>query len=81
MEVRIGRERYAPAQRFLIPEEVYAAVADYGRCHPFFFRLVSRMLGSPLGSPLDGTQTARRNLASRVRMVAFSPTRASLGRG
>jgi hypothetical protein len=77
MEVRTGRERYAPAQRFLIPEEVYAAVADYERRYPFFSRLVSRMLGSPL----DGTQTARRNLASRVRMVAFAPTRASLGRG
>jgi hypothetical protein len=77
MEVRTGRERYAPAQRFLSPEETCASLADYERRHPFFSRLVSRVLGSPL----DGTQTARRNLASRVRMVAFSPTRASLGRG
>lgn len=29
----------------------------------------------------DGTQTMRKNLASRVRMVAFSPTQASLGKG
>jgi deazaflavin-dependent oxidoreductase (nitroreductase family) len=81
MEVRTGGGRYAPAQWFLDPEEVCGALAYYELRHPFFFRLVSRMLGSPLGSSFDGMQTVRTNLASRVRMVAFSPTRASLGRG
>lgn len=71
VEVRTGRERYAPAQRFLSSDEVYAAVADYEGRHPFFSRLVSRMLGSPL----DGTEAARTNFASHVRMVAFTPRR------
>jgi hypothetical protein len=70
-------ELYAPVQRFLGPEETRAALADFERRYPFFSWLASRMLASPL----DGTQTARTNLASRVRMVAFSPTRPSRGRG
>jgi hypothetical protein len=77
MEARTGGERYAPAQRFLNPVEVGAALANFERRHPYFSRLVSRMLGGPL----DDTPTSRRILASRVRMVAFSQTRASLGRG
>ena len=76
MEVRTGGERYTPAQRFLGPEETCAALADFERRHSFFSRLVSRLLASPL----DGTETARRNLASRVRMVALSPRRAGIGK-
>jgi deazaflavin-dependent oxidoreductase (nitroreductase family) len=39
-EVRTGSERYAPEQRFLTPEEVYAEIADYERRHPWAVRVV-----------------------------------------
>jgi F420H(2)-dependent quinone reductase len=35
VEVRTGRERYKPLQRFLSPEEAYAEHAGYERRHPW----------------------------------------------
>ena len=71
IEVQIGRERYAPVQRFLSPEETYSEIADYERRHPWF----SRILAYLLGRPLDGTEASRRALAVSVRLVAFRPPR------
>jgi deazaflavin-dependent oxidoreductase (nitroreductase family) len=34
LEIRTGRERYAPEQRFLTPEGVYREIVDYERRHP-----------------------------------------------
>jgi deazaflavin-dependent oxidoreductase (nitroreductase family) len=69
MEIRTGRERYVPRQRFLSPEEVHAEIADYERQHP----LLARTLPRWLGYPLDGTEGARRRFTDSVRVVAFRP--------
>jgi deazaflavin-dependent oxidoreductase (nitroreductase family) len=34
LEVRTGGQRYEPDQRFLVPEENHAVLADYRRHHP-----------------------------------------------
>ena len=34
LEVRTGRERYVPKQRFLAPEENHAVILEYARRHP-----------------------------------------------
>jgi deazaflavin-dependent oxidoreductase (nitroreductase family) len=69
MEIRIGRKRYVPEQRFLAPEEVYAEIVAYERHHPLLVRTIPRWLGYRL----DGTREASRNFADSVRMVAFRP--------
>lgn len=71
MEIRIGRERYVPEQRFLSAEEVHTEISVYERRHPLLARLLPRWLGYPL----DGTEGARRRFADSVRMVAFRPAR------
>ena len=73
-EIRTGRERYVPEQRFLAPEEVYAEIAAYERHHPWLARTIPRWLGHPL----DGTEHARRRFADSVRMVAFRPENGTL---
>lgn len=69
MEIRTGRERYVPEQRFLSPEEVYDEISTYERRHPLLVRAIPRWLGFRL----DGTAEARRRFADSVRMVAFRP--------
>lgn len=69
LEVRTGRERYAPSQRFLTPEEVYAEIVGYERRHPWTVRVVPPLLGFEL----DGSEAARRAFAASLRMVAFCP--------
>lgn len=69
VEIRLGRQRYAPEQRFLSSEEAYAEISTYERSHP----LLARTLPRWLGYPLDGTEQARRRFAESVRMVAFRP--------
>lgn len=69
LEVRIGRERYVPEQRFLTPREVYAEIADYERRHPWAVRILAPLLGFRLG----GSDAARRAFAGSLRMVAFRP--------
>ena len=69
LEVRTGGQRYVPEQRFLAPEENHAVISDYGRRHPLAFRVFARVFGYPLG----GTEAARREVASSLRLVAFRP--------
>ena len=69
LEVRTGGERYVPEQRFLAPEENHIIICDYGRRHPLAFRVFARVFGYPL----DGTETARREFACSLRLVAFRP--------
>lgn len=71
LEVRTGRERYVPEQRFLAPEENHAAVSDYARRHPLAFQFLARAFGYPL----DGTEAERRTFAESLRLVAFRPRR------
>lgn len=69
LEVRTGRERYVPEQRFLAPEENHAVICDYASRHPLAFRLFARVLGYPL----DGTEDERRRFAESLQLVAFGP--------
>jgi deazaflavin-dependent oxidoreductase (nitroreductase family) len=77
LEIRTGRERYAPEQRFLAPEEVYREIVDYERRHPWAVRIVPSLLGFRL----DGSDTARRAFANSVRMVVFRPRQGPSSRG
>jgi deazaflavin-dependent oxidoreductase (nitroreductase family) len=70
LEVRTGRERYVPEQRFLSPEEAYAEISAYERDHPLLARILPRWVGLRL----DGTERARRRFAGFARMVVFRPT-------
>lgn len=69
LEVRTGRDRYVPAQRFLAPEENRAVISDYARRHPLAFRFFA----GALGYPLDGTVDERRRFVESLRLVAFRP--------
>ena len=69
LEVRTGGERYAPEQRFLDPGENQAIISEYARRH----LLTSWFLGKAFGYPLRGTDAARREFASSLRLVAFRP--------
>jgi deazaflavin-dependent oxidoreductase (nitroreductase family) len=77
LEIRSRRERYAPEQQFLTPEEVYQEIVDYERRHPWAVRIVP----SVLGFRLDGSDAARRSFANSVRMVAFRPRQGPSSRG
>jgi deazaflavin-dependent oxidoreductase (nitroreductase family) len=69
IEVRTGGERYVPEHRFLAPEENYTEITEYERHHPLAVRIFAQMFGYPLG----GTERARREFASSLRLVAFRP--------
>jgi deazaflavin-dependent oxidoreductase (nitroreductase family) len=69
LEVRTGRDRYVPEQRFLIPEENQALISEYARRHPLTFRFLARAFGYPL----RGTEAKRRKAAESLRLVAFRP--------
>jgi deazaflavin-dependent oxidoreductase (nitroreductase family) len=69
LEIKTGRESYEPQQQFLSPEEADAALASYGRRHPWAARLLGRLMGYPQGSP----EAAWRAFAQSVRLVAFRP--------
>jgi deazaflavin-dependent oxidoreductase (nitroreductase family) len=69
LEVRTGRERYAPKRQFLAPGENQAIISEYARRHP----LTSRFLAKAFGYPLRGTDAARREFAESLRLVAFRP--------
>jgi deazaflavin-dependent oxidoreductase (nitroreductase family) len=51
LEVRIGRQRFVPTQRFLSEDEATSVVATYHLHHPRRLRLLSSLLGwGDLGS-------------------------------
>ena len=45
VEVRFGRARFVPAQRFLTDAEAVVAGVAFRRRHPWRLRLLSRVLG------------------------------------
>ncbi len=69
VEVQTGRERYRLVQRFLSPEEVYAALARYERRHPWAAWIFAKLFGYPLG----GSEATRRAFTGSVTQVAFRP--------
>lgn len=69
LEVRTGRARYVPQQRFLNQHETYAVIADYERRHPWLVKLFAGALKLQLGN----TREERMASAARLRMVGFRP--------
>lgn len=69
LEIRVGRDRYAPAHRFLTPDEIYTEFTDYERRHPSAARILPKLLGFQY----DGSEPGRRALVACFRMVSFRP--------
>jgi deazaflavin-dependent oxidoreductase (nitroreductase family) len=73
VEVRTGRKRYAPAQRFISPQEAYDVLTDYERRNPWAAKVLACMFGHPLASSKE-RRTFAESAAESMRMVAFRPT-------
>lgn len=73
LEVRTGRERYVPKQRFLAPEENHAVILEYARYHPLAFRFLVKVLGFDF--PLEGPERTRIEAVKSLRLVAFRPAK------
>lgn len=71
LEVRTGRGRYVPEQRFLGPAENHEVISEYARHHPLVLTLFVKAFR--FGYPLNGTQEERREFARSLRLVAFRP--------
>jgi deazaflavin-dependent oxidoreductase (nitroreductase family) len=71
LRVQTAGVRYTPVQRFLSPDETYAALRDYERRHPFAARVLGPRLGIPFGRP----DTELRASAASLPMVGFRPRR------
>ena len=69
LEIKTGRERYVPSQRFLTTGEGYAVLVSYERKHPYALKMFARLLSRPL----NGSEAALRDFAESVRLVAFRP--------
>jgi deazaflavin-dependent oxidoreductase (nitroreductase family) len=69
VEVQTGSERYRPVQRFLSPEEAYAALTHYESHHPWAAWIFAKLFGYPL----VGSEAARRAFAESMSLVAFRP--------
>jgi deazaflavin-dependent oxidoreductase (nitroreductase family) len=69
LEVQTAGVRYAPAQRFLSPEEIAALFVEFRREHPVFSRMIARIPGWKI----DSTYDEFLELARTLRGVAFMP--------
>jgi deazaflavin-dependent oxidoreductase (nitroreductase family) len=76
-EIEIGRERWSASVRTLGPAEAAAVLADYERRNRIAAPVVRRILARLSGFDYDGSEPARRELATRLPLVAFSPARSS----
>jgi hypothetical protein len=45
LQIEIGRESFAPEQRFLSEDESFEVVVEFRRRHPWRMRLITRILG------------------------------------
>ncbi len=71
LRVQTAGVRYTPLQRFLSPDEVYAALRDYERRHA----VAARVLGPWLGIPFGQSEAVLRAVAASLPMVGFRPRR------
>jgi deazaflavin-dependent oxidoreductase (nitroreductase family) len=69
LEIQIGRERYAPEQRFLSDDEAVAVAFEFRRRHPWRWRLFAAILG---WGDLSSEQAVRTFVRGRP-FVAFRP--------
>lgn len=74
-EVEIARERWPATVRPLGLAEGAAVLADYEGRNRFAQRLLRRLLSRLAGVRYDGTEEARRAVAERLPLVAFTPAR------
>ena len=74
-EVEIARERWPATVRPLGLAEGAAVLADYEGRNRFAQRLLRRLLSRLAGGRYDGTEEARRAVAERLPLVAFTPAR------
>jgi hypothetical protein len=72
-EVRIGRDRYAPAWRILPPEEADAVFADYERRNRFVGPVVRAVISRLVGWRCDGSAAARRRVVEQLSLIGFRP--------
>jgi deazaflavin-dependent oxidoreductase (nitroreductase family) len=73
LQIRIGRERYVPEQRFLSEDEAVAVATEFRERHPWRLRLFATILG---WGDLRGEAAVREFVRSRP-FVAFAPAHGS----
>ncbi len=73
-EVRLGRQRFAPAWRILPPDEAERIFADYERRNRLIAPIIRAVLSRLLGWRYDGTSAARRRAVEQLSLVAFRPS-------
>jgi deazaflavin-dependent oxidoreductase (nitroreductase family) len=71
-EIEIGSERFAAHARELGPAEAADVLADYERRNRIALPVVRRLLTRLSGFDYDGSEAARRRIASLLPLVAFS---------
>jgi deazaflavin-dependent oxidoreductase (nitroreductase family) len=76
-EIEIARERWPAAVRPLGPAEGAAVLADYERRNRLAQPVLRRLLSRLAGVAYDPTEDARRAIAERLPLVAFTPDRSS----
>jgi deazaflavin-dependent oxidoreductase (nitroreductase family) len=74
-EIEIARERWPASVRPLGPAEGAAVLAEYERRNRLAQPLLRRLLSRLAGVSYDGTEQARRTVAERLPLVAFTPCR------
>lgn len=70
LEIRVGRDRFAPAQRLLTAEETITELRDYVAHHPWIARQV---LSRAFGIALDGSDESWQQATRFFRGVRFEP--------
>jgi deazaflavin-dependent oxidoreductase (nitroreductase family) len=71
-EIEIGSERFPARVRELGPAEAAEVLADYERRNRFALPVVRRLLARLAGFDYDGSESARRLIATRLPLVAFT---------
>jgi deazaflavin-dependent oxidoreductase (nitroreductase family) len=73
VEVRIGRDRFAPAYRELPVSEAAQVLADYERRNRLLVPILRFVLSRLVRWPYDGTPQARERLVGERPILAFRP--------
>jgi len=74
VEVRIGRDRFAPTYRELSVSDAAQVLADYERRNRMLVPIVRFVLSRLVGWQYDGTTEARERLVSERPILALRPT-------
>ncbi len=74
-EITIAGERWPARARALGPAEAAGVIVDYERRNRLALPVVRRLLSRLAGFHYDGSEAARRTLAHRLPLIAFTPDR------